>query len=171
MMMHASSLPPSQRSVLDVARQSGDALLGLLDDILEMSRADAGQLALRPSVFALRPLLESVLEIFQDQSDTRGTSLVLQVAPEVPDRLYTDAGRLRQVLMNLVSNAVKYSQPGQIALEAATRVAGGRTTLRLAVRDSGPAIEAVDRERLFQPAFDRPDGRGDRLLRGAGGSQ
>ena len=167
MMMHASSLPPSQRSVLDVARQSGDALLGLLDDILEMSRADAGQLALRPSVFALRPLLESVLGIFQDQSNARGVSLVLQVTPDVPDRLYTDAGRLRQVLMNLVSNAVKYSRPGQIVLEASTSVAGGRTTLRLAVRDSGPAIEAVDRERLFQP-FSRQEQHGTTTKSGTG---
>ena len=167
MMMHASSLPPSQRSVLDVARQSGDALLGLLDDILEMSRAEAGQLALRPSVFALRPLLASVLGIFQDQSNTRGISLILKIAPEVPERLYSDAGRLRQILMNLVSNAVKYSQPGQIVLEAATTMGAGRTSLRLAVRDSGPAIGAVDRERLFQP-FSRLEQHGTTMKSGTG---
>ncbi len=167
MMLHASDLPAGERGILGVARQSGDALLGLLDDILEMSRADAGQLALRPAVFALRPLLESVLEVFQDQAATRGISLRLELALGVPETLYTDAGRLRQVLMNLVSNAVKYSRPGQVVLEAVPLVAAGRANLRLGLRDCGPAISVADRARLFQP-FSRLEQHGSPLKPGTG---
>ncbi len=150
-LLNSGKLLPGQRGVLGVARQSGDALLGLLDDILEMSRADAGQLTLRPSTFALRPLLLGVLEIFQDQAALRGVSLRLDCSAGMPDRLYTDPGRLRQVLMNLLSNAVKYSRPGLIVLAAVTQKRAGRTILRLSLRDRGPAIDAADRPRLFQP--------------------
>ena len=150
-LLNSGELLPGQRGVLGVARQSGDALLGLLDDILEMSRADAGHLTLRPSIFALRPLLLGVLEIFQDQAASRGVSLRLDCSSGMPDRLYTDPGRLRQVLMNLVSNAVKYSRPGLIVLAAVTQKRAGRTILRLSLRDRGPAIDAADRPRLFQP--------------------
>ena len=151
LLLNSGDLPPAQRGVLGVARQSGDALLSLLDDILEMSRADAGQLTLRPGIFALRPLLEGVLAIFHDQAATRGIFLRLEVSAGVPDRLYTDAGRLRQVLMNLVSNAMKYSQPGLIELKVTTLMAAGRTILRLGLCDSGPAIDPANRPRLFQP--------------------
>ena len=167
MMLDSSDLPPSQRGALDVARQSGDALFGLLDDILEMSRADAGQLALRLNVFALHPLLESILEIFRDQAAERNITFHLEIAPGMPDTMYSDAGRLRQVLMNLVSNALKYSRPGKIVLRAMTILQSGRTSVWLGVRDCGPAIAGQDRDRLFQP-FSRLEHHGSPLKSGTG---
>lgn len=119
---------------------------------------EAGQLTLRPSVFALRGLLDSVIEIFRPQAAERGIVLGLAASPELPRELYADPGRLRQVLINLVSNAVKFGQPGAVGLLAGQEQdANGRPVLHLAVRDRGPVIEPAGRERLFRP-FSRLEG-------------
>jgi signal transduction histidine kinase/DNA-binding NarL/FixJ family response regulator len=166
-LLEAGELPARQRDILGVARQSGAALIGLLNDILEMSRADAGQLTLRPADFAVRPLLEGVLEIFREPAGERGITLRLDCAAEVPNWMFSDAGRLRQVLMNLVSNAVKYSRQGQVVLRASTRLADGRTLVRFAVCDAGPAIDPAERHRLFQP-FSRLEQHSSHLRPGTG---
>jgi signal transduction histidine kinase/CheY-like chemotaxis protein len=151
-LLHDGGLPPAQQALLDMARQSGDALLGLINDILEMSRMEAGQLTLRPNVFPLRNLLDSVIEIFRHQGAERGIVLGLAAAPELPSELYADSGRLRQVLINLLSNAVKFGQPGAVGLLADQEQDGnGRPVLHLAVRDRGPVIEPAGRARLFRP--------------------
>jgi signal transduction histidine kinase/ActR/RegA family two-component response regulator len=151
-LLHDAGLPPSQQALLDMSRQSGDALVGLINDILEMSRMEAGQLSLRPSVFALRGLLDGAIEIFRHQAAGRGIVLGLAVSPELPRELYADPGRLRQVLINLLSNAVKFGQPGAVGLLADQEHDGnGRPVLHLAVRDRGPVIEPAGRERLFRP--------------------
>jgi signal transduction histidine kinase/FixJ family two-component response regulator len=150
-LLAGSGMAPSQQVLLDMARQSGDALMGLINDILEMSRMEAGQLTLRPSVFALRPLIESVLEMFGAQAAERGIALRMSLGSDVPDELYTDPGRLRQVLINLLSNAVKFAVAGEVRVVAETRFDDGAPRLRLAVRDRGPVIAESDRARLFQP--------------------
>ena len=157
-----SNITPSQRALVDMASQSGDALFGLINDILEMSRLEAGQLTLRPSLFAVRLLLASALEMFQAQAAVRGISLRLDAANDVPAELFADPGRLRQVLLNLLSNAVKFASPGEVTVLA--RMVGlsedGRPVLWLAVRDQGPAIPAQARDQLFRPfsRLPRPDG-------------
>jgi signal transduction histidine kinase/ActR/RegA family two-component response regulator len=162
-------LSPAQQALLDMSRQSGDALLGLINDILEMSRMEAGQLSLRPSVFALRGLLDSVIEIFRPQAAERGIVLGLAASPGLPRELYADPSRLRQVLINLLSNAVKFGQAGAVGLLARQEQdANGRPVLHLAVRDRGPVIEPAGRERLFRP-FSRLDG-GDSGAEGLLGS-
>ena len=157
-----SVLSPSQRSLVGMASQSGDALSSLINDILEMSRMEAGQLTLRASTFEPRPMLEGALEIFRGQGAARGITLRLAVADDVPALVSADGGRLRQVLLNLLSNAVKFARPGEVVLSVerdhtARRTAGG---LRIAVRDQGPVIPADDRARLFLPfsRLDRPEG-------------
>ncbi len=157
-LLHDVGLPPAQQALLDMSRQSGDALLGLINDILEMSRMEAGQLSLRPSVFVLRGLLDSVIEIFRPQAAERGIVLGLAASPELPRELYADLGRLRQVLINLLSNAVKFGQPGAVGLLAGQEQdANGRPVLHLAVRDRGPVIEPAGRARLFRQ-FSRLEG-------------
>ena len=163
-----AGLSPPQRALLDMARQSGDALLGLINDILEMSRMEAGQLSLRPVTFALRPLLEGALEIFRTQAADRGMTLELALDPAVPRMLVADAGRVRQVLINLVSNAVKFGLPGIVTLAAGEHSdVAGRAWLRIAVRDRGPVIEEDGRLRLFQP-FSRLDHGGEEEPLGTG---
>jgi signal transduction histidine kinase/CheY-like chemotaxis protein len=151
-----SSLAPAQKALVDMASQSGDALFGLINDVLEMSRMEAGQLSLRPSRFALRPLLESSLEMFRAQAAERRITFELAIAEGTPAELRTDPGRLRQVLLNLLSNAVKFAVPGTVRLIAEAAPDG----LRLTVRDPGPVIPAEDKARLFRPfsRLERPEG-------------
>jgi CheY-like chemotaxis protein len=122
---------------------------------------EAGQLGLRPSVFALRPLLDSAVEMFRPQASLCGITLVSDVDPDVPAELFTDPGRLRQVLINLLSNALKYSRAGEVTLlvRRGDSALDGNATLHLAVRDRGPVIPLEERSRLFRPfsRLDRPE--------------
>jgi signal transduction histidine kinase len=96
----------THRVLAETAQRAGEALSALINDILEMSRMESGQLALRPGLFELRPLIESAMEIFRSQAAERRMALRLSVARGVPTELYEDPGRLRQVLINLLSNAL-----------------------------------------------------------------
>jgi signal transduction histidine kinase/DNA-binding response OmpR family regulator len=149
-LLTGNEMPPAAARLLETARQSGDALRGLLNDILEMSKMEAGQLALHPDVFRLQPLLRGVLDVFAGQAATRGMTLSLAIAAGTPDRLVADPVRIRQILMNLVGNAVKFASPGRIVLTAGID-ANMPTMLCLTVRDPGPAIDPAGRARLFQP--------------------
>jgi signal transduction histidine kinase/DNA-binding response OmpR family regulator len=164
-----STVEPSQQTLLAVARQSGSALGALINDILELSRMEAGQLTLRPTRFALRPLLQSALDMFKAQAAERRIVLRLSVASDVPHEVYSDPGRLRQIMINLLSNAVKFAVPGEVRITADICLDGGLLQLRLAVRDRGPVIPAADRSELFQPfaRLDQTDSEG-RLGTGLG---
>ena len=150
-LLDEDGLSASQRKLANTARQAGDALMELVDDILELSKTEAGQMIVRRVTFDLRPLLEGVQAMFQAQAATRGIRLILEVAPEMPPQLRGDPGRLRQVLMNLVSNATKFSQPGVVTIQAAAVRMAGAPTLMLAVQDQGPLIPDDEAAQLFQP--------------------
>jgi signal transduction histidine kinase/CheY-like chemotaxis protein len=154
-----SVLAPAQQSLLAMARQSGDALFGLINDILDLSQMQAGKLPIRPTLFELRPLLESSAEMFAAQAALRGLSIHVAIADGTPEALLTDPGRLRQVQLNLLSNAVKYARPGEIWLTAEPGL-GADEAVRLTVRDDGPAIAPDARARLFRPfsRLDRAEG-------------
>ncbi len=162
-----SGLGVAQQTLLDMARRSGDALLALTTDILEMSRMEAGQFTLRPGVFALRPLIESALEMFRARAAERRIALRISIAQGVPDRLYEDPGRLRQVLINLLSNAVKFADGAEVLVTAEALHVGDARRIRLSVRDRGPVIPASSRTRLFEP-FSRLEEGGDAASLGTG---
>ncbi len=149
---------PPQRQLITMARHAGDGLLGLINDVLEMSRMEAGRLSLRPALFALHPMLDGLLELFRHQAEARGQHLSLAIASDVPEFVCGDSGRIRQILTNFLSNAVKFAGPGRIALSVELRPRPGDVLLRLSLRDSGPALSAPDRARIFQPfsRLDRP---------------
>lgn len=157
-LMAAGELSPAQRGLLHMASQSGDALSSLINDILEMSRAEAGQLTLRPSQFLLRMVLEGTLEVFRPQAAERGITFRLDLDPALPSEMTTDPGRLRQILLNLLSNAVKFSSPGEVVLAARLegQAANGNPLLQISVRDHGPAIPIEEQDKLFRP-FSRLD--------------
>ncbi len=154
-------LTTPQQALLSMARRSGDALQGLISDILEMSRMESGQLSLRPSTFDLRGLLDGVVSMFASQAADRGITLRLSVSPDLPVELYSDPLRVRQVLINLLSNAVKFGRAGVVAVLARQEqdLFGG-ALLHIAVRDHGPVIDADSRARLFRPfsRLDQPGG-------------
>ncbi|HEY4173432.1 MAG TPA: PAS-domain containing protein, partial [Rhodopila sp.] len=145
-----SVLAPAQRSLLAMAHQSGDVLFGLIGDILDMSQMEAGKLSIRPSLFELRPLLESCVEMFATQASSRGIAIRIAIADGTPAILLTDPGRLRQVQLNLLSNAVKYARPGIVWLTVEPGQGAGEA-IRLTVKDEGPAITPDARQHLFHP--------------------
>jgi signal transduction histidine kinase/DNA-binding NarL/FixJ family response regulator len=162
-----SGMAATQQALIDMAHQSGDALMALINDVLDMSRIEVGQLALRPSRFALRPLIESAIEMFGAQAAERGIALRLAIAQGVPDELYEDSGRLRQVLINLLSNAVKFAVAGEVRVIAEHRQERDKRRVYLAVCHRGPVIPAAGRARLFEP-FSRLEDGGDTAPLGTG---
>jgi len=166
-LLDESGLSASQHRLAVNARQAGDALMELVTDILELSKSDAGQLAVRPTAFELHPLLDGVLAMFRTLAASRGVQLAVEVLPDVPQRLWADSGRLRQVMMNLVSNAAKFSRPGQVTIAASTIRVEGQPQLLLEVRDQGPRIPDSELEQLFQP-FSRLDNARDTGAPGTG---
>jgi signal transduction histidine kinase/DNA-binding LytR/AlgR family response regulator len=151
MLLEQSDLSAPQRGLVATARQSGDVLMALVHDILDLARIDSGTLTLTPQDTALRPLLEGVCDLFHEEAATRGIRFALAIDPAVPDQIEVDSARLRQLLANLVGNAAKYARPGTVTLAADVSEAAGRTLLRVAVCDPGPRIPAAEAASLFQP--------------------
>ena len=151
----ASPLSERQRECLDTVRTSAQSLLTILNDILDFSAIDAGSLRLCQETSTLRPLLEEVIDLCAPQAHERALELTLIIADGVPERIETDALRLRQILLNLVNNAVKFTQQGEVELSViGVHKPTDQARLEFAVRDTGPGIPPAERERLFLP-FDR----------------
>jgi signal transduction histidine kinase/DNA-binding response OmpR family regulator len=161
-----SDLAPAQQSLLAMASQSAEVLFGLVNDILDISQMEAGKLSIRSSLFALRPLLDSCKEVFAGHAAERGMILHADVAHGTPEMLIADPNRLRQIILNLLSNVVKYARPGTLRLTAEP---GGTpdTAVRLTVRDEGPVIALQVRQQLFRP-FSRLDRQAGQEAAGTG---
>ena len=145
-------LSGEQREQAEIARAGGRALIELIDDLLDVTRIEAGRLDLQRIAFDPRQLAEDTVALVAETARAKGLELSCSVAPDVPSRVYGDPGRLRQVLNNLLANAVKFTERGEIgaALDLAARDADG-VTLRLCVRDSGPGIAPELVSRVFEP--------------------
>jgi PAS domain S-box-containing protein len=161
-------LTDEQRDYAGVIYDSSHALLRILNDILDFSKIEAGKWELYPVGFDPRELVTSVAEAMRAKARTQRIGLVTRVAPETPARVRGDVGRLRQVLLNLVGNAVKFTEQGEVALEVAV-VAESAThiTLRFAVRDTGIGLSSAVQALLFQP-FTQADGSTTRKYGGTG---
>ena len=148
----SARLSPEHRRLVETAHESGQALLTILNSILDFSKAESGQLRFEAAPFSLRDLVESVISLNAEQAAQRGLELGYQMGPGVPAALVGDPGRVRQVLVNLMSNAVKFTQQGQVTIAiTAGPPQGGETTVHFAVRDTGRGITPADLARLFQP--------------------
>ncbi len=167
-LLAGTELTPSQRRYVDTVRSSGEALLALLSDILDFSRIEAGKLQLEKLDFDLRQTLKEVIELFSVQAARKGLQLHGDIAPTVPLALRGDPGRLRQVLVNLVSNALKFTETGQVSI-AVTAVEENpeETLLRLAVSDSGVGIPGEFHRQIFE-SFAQVDGSNSRQFGGTG---
>lgn len=126
---------------VDVLIESGEYLLAILNDILDVSKIDAGKLELMPAPENVRELLEKLVGFWAARAGEAGVELTLRVAPDVPDQVMVDALRLRQVLFNLVGNALKFTEHGSVEIIAeATDRGDGMVDLHLAIKDTGPGI-------------------------------
>jgi len=146
-----SDLAPAQREQVELIRTSSEALLSLVNDILDLSRIEAGRLVLQPRDFELRQLVKLATWLVAPRA-AAGVELRVRVAPALPDRLHGDPVRLRQILLNLVGNAIRFTRSGQVevALDGVTGE-GGEPALRCEVRDTGPGIRPEVQALLFQP--------------------
>jgi signal transduction histidine kinase/CheY-like chemotaxis protein len=158
------TLAPSQRADLQIINRSGEHLLGLINDVLEMSKIEAGRITLNEHVFDLRRLLEDLEDMFRLRAEAKGLALESEVAPDVPQVVQTDEGKLRQVLMNLLSNAVKFTSSGGIVLRARIHPAAGATAqpaliLHIEVEDTGPGIAPDEQAAIFEPFVQSQSGR------------
>ncbi|WP_247896499.1 hybrid sensor histidine kinase/response regulator [Azospirillum argentinense] len=162
--------PPRQRGYLTRIRASATALLGIINDILDVSKIEAGMLTLERVPLDLSAVLDMVAGTAALSAEEKGLALRLEVAPDVPTALLGDPLRLGQVLLNLVNNAVKFTESGSVVLgvTVAERTAGeGETELRFAVRDTGIGMTAEQVARLFQP-FAQADSSTTRRYGGTG---
>jgi signal transduction histidine kinase len=150
-----SKITPEQRKLLSTATASSEALLTVLNEVLDFSKIEAGRLELVNEPLLLRPVLNSVLELLSPMAQRKGLALSLEFDPSLPARVRGDAGRIRQVLLNLIGNAVKFTDRGRVSVRA-RRAPGGsdsRLALVLEVEDTGIGIAPEAMPRLFTPFF------------------
>ena len=147
-----SRLDPEQRGFAETARASGENLLQLVNDILDFSKIEAGKMELEAIDFDLGELIEESLDLLTLRAHERGLELAAVMAPGTPTRVRGDPGRLRQVLVNLVGNAVKFTERGDIVVRVGLRPSEpGQTLIGIAVTDTGVGIDPVRAAHLFQP--------------------
>ncbi len=143
---------PEQRDGLETIAQSGFAMLRIVNDVLDLSKIDAGEFAIVEEPFDVRGIAENVVRLLKARADGRGNTLVAKIAPDVPRFLLGDALRIQQVVSNLVANAVKFTENGWIDIEVtAHRYDAERRRIRVEVRDTGLGMKTADVERIFLP--------------------
>ena len=163
-----SSLTREQREDLKVVQSAAYALLAVINDILDFSKIEAGKLELERSAFHLRDFLGEALKILAVKAHEKNLELAYRVAPDVPDRLVGDHHRFRQVLLNLIGNAIKFTDSGEIIVFAQCRSRdGNRLMLHVAVQDTGVGIAAGKQVLIFE-AFRQADGSTTRKYGGTG---
>lgn len=158
-----------QRDYAETVRTSADALLGLLNDVLDLSKVEADRLELEALDFELRPVVRDVVHLIVVNAREKGLRLAAEIDPDVPSLLSGDPARLRQVLLNLVGNAVKFTAEGSVQLKVRSvrRAEHDGIWLRFEIIDTGIGIPAEARERLFQ-AFSQVDASTTRRYGGTG---
>lgn len=172
-LLHDSeNMTAEQKDWLASIETSGDLLRELIDDILDYSKIEAGKLELNEQLVELEKLLESVVATFRTRAAQKQIDLRLALAPGLPALVFTDGMRLRQILVNLVSNAIKFTRQGRVTLAAAVVApaempAGPGWILRFEVSDTGVGIDPAHRERMFKP-FSQADSSTTRTFGGTG---
>jgi len=167
-LLSRTQLDPRQERFIHVAGTSADALLSVINDILDVSKIEAGKLELEETEFSLPQLLADVLDMFAQQAATKGIELASLLPTNIPERVVGDPERLRQVFVNLVSNALKFTEKGSVTLRC--RVDGQTNNMarfRFDVEDTGLGIQPGERDRLFE-AFTQADSSTTRKHGGTG---
>jgi signal transduction histidine kinase/DNA-binding response OmpR family regulator len=163
-----TELTPRQREYQQLVRSSADLLLGLLNDILDFSKIEAGRLELESTEFGLRDVVGDTLHSLAIQASAKGLELASWFAPDAPEGLIGDAARLRQVIGNLVGNAIKFTAQGEVVVEVRSETpAAQHVCLHFNVRDTGIGIAPAQQEQIFE-AFSQADSSMTRRFGGTG---
>ncbi len=153
----SADLNQSERKFAETIQQSGESLLAIINDILDFSKVEAGKLTLENSDYDVCDALESIVDLLYNRAQQKGVGLIGAISPDVTTIVNGDPTRLRQVLMNLIGNAIKFTNEGQIVVELSQReLAPGRPELFFAVRDTGIGIEAKKAALIFD-SFSQAD--------------
>lgn len=153
-LLQATPLDPRQRSHVAAIRHAGEHLLRLVNDALDLARIEAGKLQLANADFVLRPLLDDIAGLMAPVAERKGLAFVEQVEPDAPLVVHGDRTRVQQILLNLVGNAVKFTDTGHVALETSGLQPQG---VRFVVSDTGPGLNEEQRQRLFR-RFEQAEG-------------
>ena len=163
-----TELTAEQREYLETVRSSADSLLHIINDILDFSKIEAGNFELEAVAFNLQDLLADTVRPLAVRAHQKGLELAVDIDPDVPDSFVGDPTRLRQVLVNLVGNAIKFTDAGEVSVEVgATNLDDRDAELRVAVRDTGIGIP-LDKQALIFEAFAQADGSTTRRFGGTG---
>jgi PAS domain S-box-containing protein len=161
-------LSPEQREYAEIIRTSGDVLLSIINDILDFSKIEAGKMTLELVDFDLRTLAEEAVDLLAGNAQEKGLELILYVDQAVPVTVNGDPGRLRQILVNLLGNAVKFTERGDVVLRMTLdELAADDAVIRCSVQDTGIGIPHEARARLFN-SFTQVDGSATRRFGGTG---
>ncbi len=146
------TLTPETREYVSVVRTASMSLLEIINDVLDFSKIDAGHIEFERAAFGVRECLTDALRLAAPRALTKGLDVAMHVSPDVPQSALGDRGRLKQVLGNLLANAVKFTERGSIVVEVSRRETGsGELELEFAVRDTGCGIDPARLERIFEP--------------------
>jgi signal transduction histidine kinase/DNA-binding response OmpR family regulator len=162
-----TELNPQQREYAEIVRASGEGLLLVINDILDYSKMEAGKIELETTDFALREAISEGCATLLVAAREKGVELDLEIDPELPAWLRGDSGRLRQVVINLVSNAVKFTERGRVVVKVSGETIAGGMRVRVEVSDTGIGIETQALARLFQP-FNQAESSTSRKYGGTG---
>lgn len=163
-LLRAGHLDAQQSEMVEAVQHSGGALMKIIDDILNFAKIEAGQIELQVQPVALDDLVEGVADLLHHEAASKGLELTTVISPELPDVILGDAGRLRQVLLNLAGNAVKFTDKGHVSIRVEPARAG---QVAFRVEDSGIGLPEGAQERLFKP-FSQVDGSQSRRFGGTG---
>ncbi len=163
-----TDMSPEQRDMAETVLSSGESLLSIINDILDFTKIEAGKLELQIVEFDLRREVENALELLAESAGRKGLELNCSIESSVADRLRGDAGRLRQILVNLVGNGIKFTERGEVTVRVRTeKVSPGTSLIRFEVSDSGLGIPEQAQGKLFQP-FTQVDMGASRRFGGSG---
>jgi two-component system, sensor histidine kinase and response regulator len=163
-----TKLTAQQRDYLQTTRESAESLLTIINDILDVSKIEARRLTLERAPFRFRDTVEDGVRLLSIRAAEKGLELACRIAPEIPDALIGDAGRLRQIILNLVGNAIKFTDEGEVVVEVTLdRRTDDEVTLRFLVRDTGIGIQRDKQWKIFG-AFEQADASTTRRFGGTG---
>jgi PAS domain S-box-containing protein len=165
-----TQLNEEQKRYTEVIKQSNENLLTIINDILDFSKIEAGKLKIEKSFFLMSKLIKNIIDLMSPKAKQKNISLIAYIDPKIPDNICGDSGRLRQILLNLLGNAIKFTQEGGVVLKIFLKhnfTTQNKITLHFVVIDTGIGISEVVRKNLFQP-FSQADGMTSQKYGGTG---